>query len=560
MEARMTGGRGAPQTGQATNGWGLRAAGMIPAALFFGISLTPSLMPRDPVMQGALGGIVAVLGYWLGSAAFWLWRYLELPVTAPEHRTRLRLASLAVSVAIAVGFLWKAVGWQNATRAVMDMPPVDSSHPNTVAAIALVVFVLLVAVGRAFGFLLLRLQRLANRLLPRRLAIVLGFLAAAWLFWALIDGVLVRRFFEAADASFRAADELIEPEIPQPTDPMRTGSAASLVRWDEMGRWGRRFVTSVPTEQEIAAFTGTAMEPIRVYVGRRSADTAQERADLALKELIRVGGFERSALVVTVPVGTGWMDPGAHDTLDFMLGGDVATVSVQYSYLTSVLSLLAAPEAGIDQARALFDTIYDFWTTLPADQRPKLYVHGLSQGAFNSEMTLPLLDVLGDPISGAMWAGSPFLSPLWAHVRDNRRPGSPAWRPQFGNGSLARVTNQENTLDQATAPWGPIRLVFLNYGSDAIVNFSFESAIRQPDWMKGERAFDVAPEFRWYPVVTMFQLALDMAISLKVSGFGHFYIAPDYIDAWAAVVDPAGWSPERADALKAIFASRPAPW
>ena len=97
---------------------------------------------------------------------------------------------------------------------------------------------------------------------------------------------------------------------------------------------------------EIAAFAGPQARTRSGSVRRRSADTEQERADLALQELIRVGGFDRSALVVAVPVGTGWMDPGAHDTLDFMLGGDVATVGVQYSYLTSVLSLLAHPNMG----------------------------------------------------------------------------------------------------------------------------------------------------------------------------------------------------------------------
>ena len=51
-----------------------------------------------------------------------------------------------------------------------------------------------------------------------------------------------------------------------------------------------------------------------------------------------------------------------------------------------------------------------------------------------------------------------------------------------------------------------------------------------------------------------------MAISLKVPRSGHFYVAPDYIDAWAEVVQPPGWSEPRAAALKALFDARPAPW
>ena len=112
-------------------------------------------------------------------------------------------------------------------------------------------------------------------------------------------------------------------------------------------------------------------------------------------------------------------------------------------------------------------------------------------------------------------------------------------------------------LDDGFAPWGPMRFVFLSYGSDAIVGFTFDSAFRRPDWMRGERAFDVSDKFRWFPLVTMFQLALDMAVSLQVEGYGHYYIAPDYIDAWAEVVQPPGWSEERATTLKEIFAERP---
>ncbi|WP_232829500.1 alpha/beta-hydrolase family protein [Tropicimonas sp. IMCC34043] len=531
------------------------------AALCFGATLTPSMLPRDPVIQGALGGAVAVIGYWVATYVWWLWRFLELPMPDARHSRSLRLVSVGVALLISMAFLWKAADWQNVTRAVMHLDAVETSQPYVIGGVAFAVFLVLLLLGRLVGFLMWRLDRLLGRVMPQRIGLFLGFLLSVFLVWTLVDGVLVQRILEGADASFEAADLLIEPETPQPTDPMKTGSAASLVKWDEMGRWGRRFVSAAPTLAEIEEFHPEgAMEPVRVYVGRRSADTPEERAELALKELIRTGGFDRSALVVMVPTGTGWMDAGSHDALDILLGGDVATVTVQYSYLTSFLALLVHPEYGIDQARALFNVIYDYWTTLPKDSRPKLYVHGLSQGAFNSEMTLPLLDLLADPIDGALWVGSPFLSPMWAQMRDGRQPDSPAWRPRWGNGSLARATNQQGFDPLVTGAWGPIRLVFLNYASDPIVVFTFDSGYRRPDWMRGQRAFDVSEQLPWIPGVTMFQIALDMVISLQVPGFGHFYIAPDYIDAWAAVMEPEGWSPGRSAELKAIFERRPAPW
>ncbi len=300
------------------------------------------------------------------------------------------------------------------------------------------------------------------------------------------------------------------------------------------------------------------MRPIRVYVGRNAAPTPAARARLALAELIRAGGFARGTLVIAIPPGTGWMDPGAHDTLDFITGGDVATVGVQYSYLTSVLSLVTNAEYGVEQAAALFEAVYDHWTTLPRDARPRLYVHGLSQGAFNVQAALPILDLLGDPIHGAFWVGSPFFAVYWRDARENRVPGSPAWRPDRGNGSLVRTLTQDGPGPGPYAPWGPMRLVFLNYGSDPIVQFSVDALWRRPDLLGPDRPRDVSPAMRWFPVVTWFQLGLDSPVALQKPGYGHYYAAEHYIDGWATLLDPPGWNADRAAALKAIFARRPA--
>ena len=531
--------------------------GLVVAISFFGAALTPSLMPRDPLVQAVLAGVAASLGYELTLLARSLWQYLELPGLRGRVKQFWLLAAILASLAILVYSLVKASSWQNAVRQAVELPPLETAAPLYIFAAGTLVALLLWLVFRIAGFLRRIVAVLLNQLLPRRVGIVLSVAITCWLIWALVDGALVRSAFKAADASFLAADVLMEPNIAQPEAPLKTGSPASLVHWDEMGRWGRHFVATAPTIDEISEFhSGQVQEPVRVYVGRRSAETAKKRADLALKELIRVGGFNRSVLIVMVPVGTGWMDPGSHDTLDFMLAGDVATVAVQYSYLTSVLSLLAHPDYGVEQSRALFDAIYDHWTALPKDSRPRFYVHGLSQGAFNSQATLPLLDMLGDPIQGAFWAGSPFFSRYWSQVRDNRNPDSPAWRPTYGNGSLVRVMDQWGGLDGDYRPWAPIRSVFLNYGSDPIVNFTFDSAIRPPAWLNTPRAPDVSDKLSWFPVVTMLQLALDSMFALDVERFGHYYVAPDYIDGWAAVVEPEGWSEQRADQLKEIFKNR----
>ena len=110
------------------------------------------------------------------------------------------------------------------------------------------------------------------------------------------------------------------------------------------------------------------MRPIRVYAGLNSAEELEERADLVLEEMIRVGAFDRAVLIVAVPTGTGWMDPAAMDTLEYLHGGDTAIVAMQYSYLTSWISLLVEPGYGSAAGRELFRTVYGHWTALPRDQ------------------------------------------------------------------------------------------------------------------------------------------------------------------------------------------------
>jgi uncharacterized membrane protein len=75
-------------------------------------------------------------------------------------------------------------------------------------------------------------------------------------------------------------------------------------------------IYSGPTREDISAFSGrSALEPIRVYLELRSANTPEARAKLALEELKRVGRFERSVLIVEHRP-TGWVDPAAMDSVE----------------------------------------------------------------------------------------------------------------------------------------------------------------------------------------------------------------------------------------------------
>jgi len=530
----------------------LSGVGLVLGALFFAAALTPTLVPRSSLTQGVLAGACFAIGYAAGVLWRWLWRYLELPEPSSRIRSITNALVAVACLLVVIMFLWRAVEWQNSIRTVMKMEPVETAQPLKTSAIALITFFVLLALARLFNLVTHFLSAHIRRIIPRKIANALGLLVATLLFWSIANNFLIRTAFRTLDSSFREFDALIEPERPQPTAFGKTGSPASLVRWNELGRAGREFVASGPAAAQISTFTGRpARDPVRVYVGLRGADTPRGRAKLALHELERQGGFDRSTLIVITPTGTGWIDPAAMDTVEYLLDGDVASVAVQYSYLNSPLSLLFQPEYGTEAARALFAEIYGYWTTLPKDTRPRLYLHGLSLGAMNSEKSAELFETIGDPIAGALWSGAPFESHIWRSITENRNEGSPAWLPQFRDGRFVRFMNQNGPTVSADAPWGPMRIVYLQYASDPIVFFDYRDAYQRPAWMKPPRGPDVSPDLRWYPVVTMLQLALDMAVATSTPmGYGHIYAPEHYVDAWVAVTDVRHWSPDALARLK----------
>lgn len=530
----------------------LSPAGLLVGALFLVASLTPSLIPRTTAAQGLLAGVSLSAGYGLGVFVRWLWAYLELPPARGRTPLRTKKVLYALCGVLILWALWRAPHWQNMVRAAFQMEPADTLDSLSIGAMALGLFALIIGAARLFRSSARRFSRLLSRVLPRRVANVLGVLAVVVLVITLTNRVVLRIALHLIDSSFRQADALIPPDMAPPGEWDRTGSSGSLIAWDKLGRTGRQFVATTPGAADIERLTGgPARTPLRVYAGLPSADTAEERARLALEELKRVGGFDRRTLVIITPTGTGWVDPGAIESVEYLYRGDIASVAMQYSYLSSPLSLMIEPEYGEETSQALFQAVYGYWRTLPRDRRPTLYLHGLSLGAMNSERSMELFDIVGDPPQGAMWSGPPFAARTWRSITRARNPGSPEWLPQFRDGSFVRFMNQHGTPVPANAPWGVMRVVYLQYASDAVTFFDYRDAFRPPDWMYPPRGPDVAPQMRWYPIVSMMQVALDMILANNAPmGFGHVFAPSHYVAAWQLVTGIEGWSAQDVDRLQ----------
>jgi uncharacterized membrane protein len=520
--------------------------GLILGAAAFVAALTPSMIPRHGVLQGVEAGIAFALLYGIGTGGTALWSWLGLPVAGGRYRRGFLRTSIVLCLALVSYGLVRETDWQNAIRRAMGMPAVPASLPVLIAIVSAPVALFLIGIVRLFNASAMLISARLAKHVPRRVALLAGFGLAALLFWTIGNGLLLRTVLHQLDSSYRHIDALLPAELSSPEDSSKSGSSKSLVSWANLGAQGRERVVATPNKSDISSLTaGSAMEPLRVYVGLNSAETVERRAELALAELKRINAFDRAVLVIATPTGTGWVDPAAMAPLEILHRGDVASVSVQYSYLPSWLSLLIEPDYGADTARALFRAVYDHWRTLPKERRPRLCLFGLSLGARNSDLSADFFDVIADPYQVALWVGPPWDSVTWGKVTAMRAPGSPVWLPRFRQESLFHFTTQRNELNEASARWGSMRMVFLQYPSDPIVFFESASLWRPPSWMQQQRGPDVAPEIRWMPVVTFVQQICDMMTATTTPrGVGHVYAAAHYLDGWIAVTEPQGWNEE----------------
>jgi len=529
--------------------------GLVVAALFFSASLSPSLLPRNYIVQGILSGIALSTGYGIGVFLVWFWGYLELPKPRNKMKNAAKLATTTAVFIYAFLFLRRATVWQNSIRELMEMEPLETAYPWRIALIAVVFGTLLIAGARVLGYCYDWVHFKVSHVLPRRISLVLSSIIVGTLLLFIVNGILAKQALNAADSLSLRFDQKTEEGETPPADPLASGSADSLIPWDSIGRQGKNFIERGPTQAQLAKFSGrAALRPLRVYVGLGAKETPEERAQLALAELQRVGAFDRSLLVVATPTGTGWLDPAAVDTLEYLHHGDTAIVSMQYSYLPSWITILVDPKRSIDSAKILFDEIYGHWKSLPPASRPKLYLHGLSLGSLGSEICADLFTLFEDPIDGGLWSGPPFPSTRWSAATRGRNPDSPAWLPTFRDGAMLRFTGQQNSLDNATQPWGPMRFVYIQHASDPMVFFSPDLLFEKPAWLKGSRGPDVSPFLDWYPIITFLQIAFDLPMATSVPlGYGHNYAPKDYINGWIAVTDPQPWTDEDTLRLKQMF-------
>ncbi len=524
------------------------------ALIFSCLSFTPSLLPRTGVIQGLLWGITAAIGYGVAVALAAIWRAFADRDPRPARRRSWLVLFIASGVALAVMF---GLGqyWQYLLRERMGESYYNIGLVIASPLFAGLMFCLLVAIGRGIRGVYRWASARLSRWIGQRAARTTGWIFAAAMTYLIISGLLLDGIVNVTNEAFSLKNSTTSDGVVQPTSSLRSGGPDSLISWNSLGRQGRSFVGKGPTANQIQNFTHQpAMEPIRAYAGLESGDTSAERAALAVKDLERAGGFQRKYLVVFTTTGSGWVDPASVDTLEYLSGGDSAVVSMQYSYLPSWLSYLVDQSKAKQAGRDLFDAVYDRWSQLPADQRPQLYVAGESLGSFGGETPFSGEYDLRNRTSGTLFAGPPNFNTLFRQFTDNRDPGSTEIHPVYKDGRTVRFTTDPAAgIAPVDQPWTGSRVLYLMHGSDPIVWWSPNLIFHKPDWIDDPPTKDMLGGMVWMPFVTFWQVTADLPFATGVpGGHGHTYKA-EYVDGWAAVMQPPGITVADLDTLRTII-------
>jgi uncharacterized membrane protein len=300
-----------------------------------------------------------------------------------------------------------------------------------------------------------------------------------------------------------------------PVDAHVSGGPASSLEWSTLSREGRRFAALPLTTTEINdVMRSTVAPPVRVFVPLAAAETAEERAALAVAEMEALGAFDRSLVVVCSPTGTGYINYVMAETVEYLTRGDSAIVTVQYSLRPSFLSLDRV-KVGRANVVALLAAIDQRLQQLPEERRPRLVLFGESLGAHTSQDASLHEGVAGFTRRGidrALFIGTPDESGWARQWRADPAGADP-------NGVVVEVDSYEAFEALPEEQQQAARIFLISHDEDPITKFGPDLILERPPWLdpdRSKRPAGIPPEMEWRPLSTFFVTVADVLNSMTV--------------------------------------------
>jgi uncharacterized membrane protein len=540
--------------------------GLIVGSRFAAKSLEPSLMPRSAIDQGLIMGGSFLTGFVVGAAAGTVAGVVPLPTSGPAARL---VAATAASARTAQVFggergsqadprdAWREMGTEVVAGLALagvgskkNRPPIlqattgaalvggtaieiagslkqrhDAPDPKYLAVATGVATGLNLGVAALVGIVLgggRFAARFARSGPMSALAMVAGSAATAGMI-----GAVARYGVGVGLGKIAAGNRKTEIEYSTvPTVDTVSGGRYSLAAYDTLGLQGRRLVSEHTPIADIETIMGEPARcaPVRVYVGLGSAADEDQRVELAIRELQRAGGFERSTIIAASPAGTGYVNYIAVEAAELMSRGDVATVAVQYGEVPSMLSITHVGDA----ARVYAKLIGRLRQEIDAlDRQVDLVAYGESLGAITCQMGVLQASESADSLAvdRALWVGTPQGSELFAALTN-------AGAPVFDHPDQLEAWIDSGNEVPAT--------VLLNHDNDPVTKFTPTVFTEMPDWLATtERGRNVEPNQRWLPGITFWQLLIDTKNAATVVPGEFFSTGHDYRADLAAFVREA---------------------
>ncbi len=349
---------------------------------------------------------------------------------------------------------------------------------------------------------------------------------------------------------------------------MTSGGEGSPVSWALQSGQGKRFLTEMPHAEDINRVMGTtaAKEPSRAYVSLTHADTALDeqaamhrRVDLLFQDLEHQGVFgryrtledgtvevleqPRKHLMVAATTSSGFVNPVAASSFEFMNGGDTAILAIQ-SGTTKAAGEMHHMARATATHKEILSRLNARLAQLPEGvEKPTRYVYGESFGAWTSQNTLlgtgdgnmsALARKLGRWNGEVSWVDGRSLTPEVGRKRFRELGidramyvGTPKFsmlRPGLegvdeltgGDRPLVRtVRNLVEAKALSAADTANTRVTFLQHDADPVGLFHPKILWERPEFL-GARALrgeNVSPHQRWMPMVTGIQTALDQQMA-----------------------------------------------
>lgn len=356
--------------------------------------------------------------------------------------------------------------------------------------------------------------------------------------------------------------DIVEPAYAKPAlSPHVSTGPNSIVKFDQIGKEGRRFVLMALSAQEITNVMGEpAKDPVRVIGPYDPHVEAEERAETCLREMEAIGAFERSVLCIASPTGVGYVSYTFAESLEYLTRGDCAIVVPEYALVPSFLALFDTHDGARLQHR-LIELTRDKIAAMPADRRPRLVQFGESLGA---QVALDIAESHGSSefqrlgLDAGLYLGVPFRSKSWNSWRRARRQFDP-------RGLMVALSEPGHVALLPVEERQAARHFMIIHYDDPVNKFSYRLAVRQPWWMGAPmtRPPKVPRETVWRPVITFALTLIDLknGMNFKPGEFhrrGHDY----RIDSRAATALAFGLrcTDEQAEHIEEALRSREELW